>query len=99
MPQDIISLAKAIEANFDCSASHLESIPIHESHQGKTIWRGIVEVFAIKHPSGATRAYGWSYADLEGDLQTAHTTVLGIPPIRSAHDAVKAALCAAAASA
>jgi len=82
--------------NFGCRASHLNSVPVHETFQGQTVWRGSVEVFEIQHPSGAKRAYGWAYADLEGDLQTAYMTILGVAPIHGAQDAVRAAICAVA---
>jgi len=43
----------------ECEANYIESVPVVEEFQGKTIWQGDVEVFdLVGHPK-ATRGYGW----------------------------------------
>jgi hypothetical protein len=56
---------------------------------GKSGWAGIVEVFRIVHPQ-AKYAYAWNYKDAGG--KSHYPVVLGIPPINSAEDAVRAYL-------
>lgn len=42
-------------------ATHVESVPVREVFQGKTLWDGIVEVFDLKGHPTATRIYAWSH--------------------------------------
>ena len=64
-------------------------MPVVEQFEGKTAWRGTVEVFdLIGHPK-AKRAYAWRYRD--GD-QNKTVTVLGIQPVDSPQTAVKVAI-------
>jgi hypothetical protein len=43
-------------------AKFLESVEVKETFEGKTVWQRAVKMFALTgHPSGATRAYAWSY--------------------------------------
>jgi hypothetical protein len=72
-------------------AKHIESVPVKEEHQGKTVWDGVVEVFdLIGHPK-THRAYAWTHqTDEPGDLR--YITVLHVPPVVSPQTAVKAAI-------
>ena len=65
-------------------------MPITETFQGKTVWQGTVDVFRVRGHPRAQYAYAWSYET--GELR--HVAVLGVPPINSAQDAVKAAVMA-----
>jgi hypothetical protein len=38
-------------------ATHVESVPVKETFQGKTVWEGIVEVFELHGHPKATHAY------------------------------------------
>jgi hypothetical protein len=61
--------------------------------KGETVWTGIVEVFEVHHPK-AKYAYAWSYKD---DNEKSHyVAVLGVPPVNSAEDAVRAYIVAQA---
>ena len=85
-------LRKAIRDLHGCEARHLRSEPIHETFQGQTVWQGVVEVFEVTgHPS-ATRAYAWSHETDNGGRK--YLAVLGIGPVASAADAVRAAIAA-----
>lgn len=73
-------------------SKHIESVPIKESYHGQTVWEGMVEVFElIGHPS-ATRLYAWSHDTDDPKQPRRHVTVLHSHPIRSARDAVRAAI-------
>ncbi len=58
-----------------------------ERFEGEVVWQGEVLVFELLgHPSAA-----WCYAwEVDGEV----TAVLGEPPIKSAQDAVRAAIAA-----
>lgn len=68
----------------NCGASWLESVPVTETFEGKTVWQGNVEVFALRDHPKAKRCYGWSYGEPEEFI-----TILELPPVKSAQDAVK----------
>jgi hypothetical protein len=52
-------LKLAVEHLHKCSARHVTTTPVQEIYQGRTVWKGDVEVFAIeKHPK-ARRCFAW----------------------------------------
>jgi hypothetical protein len=57
------------------------------------VWEGIVEVFdLVGHPT-AFRVYAWTHdTDDDPDNPRRHVTVLHSHPIKSAEDAVRAAI-------
>ena len=70
-----------------CSAAFLETEHIKGPVNGETIWEGDVEVFWINSPTTrAKRCYGW----LRGESDE-FVTVLGLPPVNCALEAVRAA--------
>jgi hypothetical protein len=85
---DIDRLRKAILDLHGCDSFHAGSIAVHETFQGQTIWRGVVEVFELRGHPTATNAYAWSYKTDAGE--TRYVAVLGVPPVNSAADAVRA---------
>jgi hypothetical protein len=71
---------------------HLESVPVEEVFQGQTVWRGVVEVFAlVAHPK-ANRAYAWSHRAGRDESDERFVAVLELPPVTSPQTAVKVAL-------
>ena len=85
-------LQQAIRDLHGLESKHVESVEVLETFQGKTVWEGQVEVFRVRGHPQATHAYAWTY---EGDdSKPHHLAVLGVPPINSAQDAVKAAVVA-----
>ena len=87
---EIDTLREVILELHGCSSRHVSTVPVQETSQGHTVWQGLIEVFdLIDHPK-AHRCYAWTYPDDEGRMQFA--AVLGLPPVQSAHDAVKAAI-------
>jgi len=88
-------LKKAAESQHGGKATFAQAVPVHEVHEGETVWDGVVHIFDLKDsPSGATRAYAWSYERDDGRRR--FFAVLGIPPINSPRDAVRAAIVAEA---
>jgi hypothetical protein len=85
-------LADAIRRTHGVAATHLETVPIRETFQGKVAWEGEVEVFTVKHPSGATRCYGWGYPSDVDPKRTEFICVLGTGPVISPFTAVQAAI-------
>jgi hypothetical protein len=75
-----------------CDAKHVGTIHVHEKFQDRTVWEGDVEYFALKQHPKSLMCYAWSYFDDAGVEQ--FSTVLEVPPVFSAEDAVRAALIA-----
>jgi hypothetical protein len=83
--QDVIRHLHGVESK------HVESVPVKETFQGKTVWEGIVEVFElIEHPK-ATRLYAWAY-DTGNPKRPKHVTVLHTKTVSSPLLAVRAAI-------
>lgn len=80
----IARLQLTIEHLHKCGAVHRETVPVHEVFQGKTAWKGDVEVFDLTGHSKAKRCYGWSYGEPEEFI-----TILELPPVDSPYAAVK----------
>lgn len=63
----IQELREAIRLMHGVESRHIDSVPVKETFQGKTVWEGVVEVFElIGHPK-AQRLYAWTHeAGAEG---------------------------------
>lgn len=86
----IDELREVIRRLHGAEASHVESVPIKEMFQGKTVWEGVVEVFDLRGHPTASRAYAWAHkTEPQGTRQVA---VLHISPITSPLLAVRAAI-------
>lgn len=84
-------LHKAIHDLHGCHGTYLRSEPIREEYGGQVVWDGVVEIFAVDHPT-ASLAYAWAHETDAGTKR--YVAVLGLPPIKSARDAVRAAIVA-----
>jgi hypothetical protein len=85
-------LRDVIRRVHGAEAKHVESVPVKEMFRGETVWEGIVEVFElIGHPT-AVRVYAWGHDTDDPKTPRRHVTVLHLHPIKSAEDAVKAAI-------
>ena len=73
-------------------ASHVKSVPVKESFQGRTVWDGVVEVFDLSGHPQANRIYAWSHDTDDPANPRRYVTVLHIPPVISPQTAVKAAI-------
>lgn len=92
MKDYIGQLQDAIRSLHGCESSYLETVPIHETFQGKTVWQGEVEVFEIRGHPVAKRAYAWSHATGTNDEDKRYVAVLELPPVNSPLTAVRAAI-------
>lgn len=86
-------LREAVETQHGGRTSLREVVAVSEEFRGQPVWQGIVHVFDLEgHPS-ATTAYAWS-SPIEGSTRRRFYAVLGVPPINTAADAVRAAIVA-----
>ena len=84
-------LKQTVESQHGGAATHVRSVPIHLSRNGKTIWNGAVQVYDLADsPSGATRAYAWSYGRENGRRES--VAVLQAGPVTGPREAVKAVM-------
>lgn len=92
MPTSYIDeLRDVIRRLHGVESSHLESVPIKETFQGKIVWEGIVEVFELHGHPKAPKAYAWAY-ETDNPKKPRHVTVLHMGPITSPLLAVRAAI-------
>lgn len=85
-------LRDVIRRLHGAEATHVESVPVKETFKGQTAWEGIVEVFdLVGHPT-AHRVYAWAHETDDPNKPVRHVTVLHLHPIKSAQDAVRAAI-------
>ncbi|MHB8484938.1 MAG: hypothetical protein ACYDCM_04275 [Candidatus Acidiferrales bacterium] len=84
--QDVIRRLHGVESK------HVESVPVRETFQGKTVWDGVVEVFdLIGHPK-SPKVYAWTHDTDNPKQPRKHVTVLHIAPVVSPILAVRAAI-------
>ena len=88
----IEELKDVIRRLHGAEATHVESVPVKEVFQGKTVWEGIVEVFDLTGHATAHRVYAWAHKTDSPEKPIRHVTVLHLHPIKSAQDAVRAAI-------
>lgn len=84
-------LQKAIRDLHGREGTYLRSEAIREEYCGQVVWEGEVEIFAVDHPT-ASLAYAWAHETDKGGIR--YVAVLGLPPVKSARDAVRAAILA-----
>ena len=86
------ALRDAIKHLHGCDSKWVESVPVHETFKGKTVWDGEVQVYyLIGHPT-ATRAYAWSFETDQGKRR--FVAVLEAGPVKDAATAVRASIAA-----
>jgi len=83
----ITALQRVILELHECVSRHLETVWVHETFLGKSIWHGNVEVFDVEHPR-TCRAYAWTQP-AHGGNNARLFAVLGTSAIRTPLDAVK----------
>ncbi|HEY2031318.1 MAG TPA: hypothetical protein VGH20_19140 [Myxococcales bacterium] len=91
-PAGLPALIDAIRHLHGAEATHVESLPVRETFNGKTVWEGEVQVFDLHGHPTATRAYAWSHAT-EGSKRRFYA-VLHEGPVNSAATAVRASIVA-----
>ena len=88
----IEELRDVIRRLHGAEATHVESVPVKETFKGETFWEGIVEVFELTGHATAHRVYAWAHETDDPQKPVRHVTVLHLHPIKSAQDAVRAAI-------
>ncbi len=85
-------LQDAIRSLHGCESSHIKTVLVKEQFQGQVAWEGEVEVFSIAGHPRAKKCFAWSHRTGKDDQATRYVTILGVPPINSPIDAVRAAI-------
>jgi len=82
------------EPSATCSldATHVRWEYVCEMFRGKVAWEGQVEVSAVTGHPRATMACARSFENDAGNQE--YVAVLGVPPVNSAQDAVRASIAA-----
>ena len=88
----IDELRDVIRKLHGAEATHVETVPITESHEGQTVWQGEVEVFDLHDHPKASRIYAWTHETDDADVPRRTVTVLHIPPITSPRKAVQVSI-------
>lgn len=88
----IDELKEVIHRLHGATATHVESVPVKEVFEGKTIWDGVVEVFDLHGHAKAKRAYAWSHQTDDPKKPKRHVAVLHLGQIESPLLAVRAAI-------
>ena len=89
---NIQELGNVIHRLHGAKAHHLESVPVKESFQGRTVWDGIVEVFQLTGHPQTDKVYAWTHDTNDPAHPKHHVTVLHIPPVVSPQTAVQAVI-------
>ena len=89
---ELIRLRNAIRDRHGLEAEHFRSEPVCEMFNGEVAWEGVVQVFRVYGHPKANFAYTWSHATDQGGRRC--VAVLGVPPVNSALDAVRASIAA-----
>lgn len=88
----IEKLTDIIRKLHGVEATHVETVPIIESHEGETVWQGEVEVFDLADHPKASRVYAWSHETDDPERPRRTVTVLHVSPITSPRKAVQASI-------
>jgi len=89
---EIEELKDVIHKLHGATATYVESVPVKEVFQGRTVWDGIVEVFDLYGHPKTNRVYAWTHATDDPKHPRRSVTVLHIPPVVSPQTAVQATI-------
>jgi hypothetical protein len=83
-------LCAVVSDAHHCTALHFDSVSLVERTGETILWEGIVHVFnLLEHPE-THRCYAWVFTGERGENRC--LTVLHLPPVNSAHTALRAAI-------
>jgi len=88
----IQELQDVIHRLHGAKATHVQSAPVKEIFQGKTVWDGVVEVFDLTGHPKANRIYAWAHDTDDPKQPKRYLTVLHVPPAISPETAVRIAI-------
>lgn len=86
---DPSALKLAVEFQHGGTTTFVQSVPVHEEHNGQTVWGGTVHVFDLAGHPAAARAYLGSCERTDGERR--FLAVLHMGAIIGPREAVKAA--------
>jgi len=87
-------LQAAVEKTAGCKAERTRTVHIEENFPDAVVWVGDVEEFLlIDHPQ-ARHAYAWGHAMKDTGKDVRVFAILGVPPVDSARNAVRASIIA-----
>lgn len=92
MNPELEKLRSIIREQYGVRCGHLRSESITDSVGGTTVWQGVVEVFKCIGGRKPVLIYAWVRNSEDGGRR--YMAMLGKPPIRTALDAVRAAIAA-----
>jgi hypothetical protein len=90
---DVAELKYAVEKTHGGIAVFVQSLPVIEKFQGKTVWQEIVHVFDFVEHSTAERAYAW-FLRGEGNKERQLFAMVHTDTVDSPRKAVRAAILA-----
>jgi|SRR6266850_2032929 hypothetical protein len=93
MEVNVDQLKQAVERQHGGTATLVDTLPVKEIFEGRTVWQGVVHIFDLQGHPKAIRAYAWS-SPVEGSSERRFYAVLHLGGIRSPVDAVRAAIVA-----
>jgi hypothetical protein len=88
----IDELREAIRRLHGGDATHVASVAVKETHEGRTLWEGVVEVFDLHGHATANRVYAWAHETDSPKRSKRHVAVLHTGPVTSPETAVRAAI-------
>jgi len=88
-PAGIPALVDAIRHMHGVEAKYVETVHVREEHEGKLVWEGDIEVFAVAHKLART-VYAWSEAS--AGTKRRFFAALAVPPIDSPAKAVQGSI-------
>ena len=91
-PAGIPALIDAIRHLHDVGAKHVATERVVETHDGKIVWAGDIEIFDLIGHAKAKRCYAWSEAT-KGDKRRFFAVLHGAP-VESAQAALQASFLA-----
>ena len=80
----IKELQNVIRKLHGVESKHVESVPVKETFQGKTVWDGTVEVFELHGHPQASKLYAWTHQTDNPKKPKRHVTVLHVQFARGA---------------
>jgi hypothetical protein len=84
-------LREVIRRLHGVDSEHVRTVAVKETLEGKTLWDGLVEIFALQGHPTAARAYAWADGPDDPQYPHRHVVVLDLHA-KSAHDAVRSAI-------
>ena len=84
-------ISNAIRDLHGCESKWVESVPVKEKYEGRTVWEGIIQVFDLQGHPTANRCYAWSHGLNDSDKRK-FIAVLHQGPVDSPQAAVRAAI-------